>query len=59
MASKINPKDIDIEHLDDLEADEFFETKERIVRSTKSPEESKDNFGHKKSTKRIPTQKNQ
>jgi hypothetical protein len=59
MSSKINPSVIDIDNLDDITADEFFEKKERIVRTTKVPEASKENFGHKKQTKRIPTQKNQ
>jgi len=53
MSNKISPKDIDLEHLDELEDDEFFENKEKITKVLKSPEESKDNNGHKKATKRI------
>lgn len=53
MSNKISPKDIDLEHLDELEDDEFFESKEKITKALKSPEESKDNHGHKKATKRI------
>ncbi len=53
MSNRISPKDIDLEHLEDLEDDEFFENKEKITRALKSPEESKDNNGHKKATKRI------
>lgn len=53
MTNKIKPSEIDIDDLDNIAADEFFEAKERFTRLTRSPEAAKDNFGHKKSNKRI------
>jgi len=55
--SKIDVKDIDLDRLDELAADDYFHSKERVVKSQRAIEELKDNGKHKKQSQRkIKTQ---
>lgn len=54
MGSKINLNDFNLENLNDNLEDKYFEKREKIQKNLKSPEESKDNNGHKKKNKRLP-----
>lgn len=54
--SKIDVKDIDLENLDGLADDTYFQKKEKVGKNLKSEEESKDNRGHKKSNHRKQSQ---
>jgi len=51
---KLDTRDLDLAHLDELESDEFFENHEKIEKAPKFVEDSKDNLGHKKPSPRKP-----
>lgn len=45
--SKIDVKDIDLDKLDELAEDDYFHSKERVVKGQRALEELKDNGRHK------------
>ena len=51
---KLDTRDFDLDHLEDLENDLFFEKEERIERLPKFVEDTKENLGHKKQGPRKP-----
>lgn len=55
--SKIDVKAIDLNRLDELAADDYFHSKERVLKGPRAIEEFKDNGKHKKeSPRKIKTQ---
>jgi hypothetical protein len=50
--SKIDVKDIDLDKLDELAEDDYFHSKERVIKGQRALEELKDNGRHKKQSPR-------